>query len=190
MRNMESKNQLRKRVKQLRNEIPGMKRREYSRKIAFRLMGQPWYENADKILVYSAIQSEVDLSEFCLKAWKDGKQLYYPKVSGDRMEFFCIQNPEQLQRGSFGVMEPDVVHQTLQVYHSDGIRVPVLVPGVVFSRKGQRIGYGKGYYDRYLSGHPELYAIGICYEAQLSDEIEAEPQDVAMNKVITELKEY
>lgn len=190
MRNMESKVQLRKEIKKIRDCIPGEERKEYSRQIVQSILKQSWYENTDKILVYSAIQSEVDLSEFIVRAWESGKQLYFPKVFQDEMEFFCIRDIHQLRSGAFHVMEPDVEHQTLESYVSTEACVPVLVPGVVFSRKGERIGYGKGYYDRFLSRHHELMPIGICFERQLVNSIAVEDTDIIMQQIVTELSVY
>lgn len=187
---MESKARLRKQLKAVRNSLDPKERGRFSAQIAERLAEQAWYKTADAILVYSAIQSEADLKDFCLQARKDQKTLFFPKVFGENMDFFRIDERNQLCPGAFGVMEPDVDHFTLQPYRSDGGRVPVLVPGLVFSRKGERIGYGKGYYDRYVSGHPELLPVGVCFECQLISEIPTEPQDIVMRQIATELRLY
>ena len=110
---MESKAQLRKRIKGIRNSLTENERITYSRQISEQLLRQPWYESSEEILVYSAIQSEVDLSVFCKQAWLDGKMLYFPKVFGDHMVFFLVRDEQQLCSGAFGVMEPDVEHVSL-----------------------------------------------------------------------------
>ena len=188
-KNMESKPQLRKRIKDTRNALSETERTSYSAQICKRLVEQSWYVNAHTILVYSAIQSEVDLSLFCAQARKDGKILYFPKVFGEKMEFFRVDDATQLEKGAFSVMEPNTEAFALQRYQSD-IGAPVLVPGVAFSKRGERIGYGKGYYDRYILAHPELFPVGICFSCQLLDEIPAEPQDIAMHEIVTEKQTY
>ena len=186
---MESKAQLRKQIKAKRNAIDETERRIYSVQICNCLCKQPWYADSNTILVYSAIQSEVDLSLFSEQAKKDGKVLYFPKVFGEEMEFFRIDEAVQLQKGAFSVMEPNVDEFALQPYQSD-IGAPVLVPGVAFSKRGERIGYGKGYYDRYISAHPELFPVGICFSCQLLDRIPTEHQDIAMHQIVTEKQAY
>lgn len=187
---MESKVQLRKRMKAVRNALSETERNLYSMQISDRLCKQSWYAKADTILVYSAIQSEADLNLFCEKARMDGKRLYFPKVFGEKMDFFCVSDASQLTSGAFHVMEPDVDTYVLETFQSTQVQVPILVPGVAFSKRGERIGYGKGYYDRYIGAHPGLLPIGICFECQLLDELPAEPQDIAMCQIVTELNEY
>lgn len=186
---MESKVQLRKRIKEKRNALSETERTSYSAQICNRLREQSWYANAHTILVYSAIQSEADLSLFCAQARKDGKILYFPKVFGEEMEFFRVDDTAQLVAGTFSVMEPNIEEFALSSYPSDA-GAPVLVPGVAFSESGERIGYGKGYYDRYISAHPNLFLVGICFECQLLDMIPAEPQDIAMQQIVTEKQVY
>ena len=186
---MENKAQLRKQIKARRNALSETDRTSYSAQICNRLMEQSWYANAHTLLVYSAIQSEVDLSLFCAQAQRDGKVLYFPKVFGENMEFFRIDDATQLQKGAFSVMEPNVDEFALKPYQAD-IGAPVLVPGVAFSERGERIGYGKGYYDRYISAHPNLFPVGICFSCQLLDAIPVELQDITMCQIMTEEQAY
>ena len=88
------------------------------------------------------------------------------------------------------MMEADVEHVSLPLYLPSGNVVPMLVPGVAFSKKGDRIGYGKGYYDRYMVRHPEVNTVGICFTCQLLDDIPAESLDIAMHQIITEEQIY
>lgn len=106
------------------------------------------------------------------------------------MVFFLVRDEQQLCSGAFGVMEPDVEHVSLPLYLPSGNVVPMLVPGVAFSKKGDRIGYGKGYYDRYIVRHPEVNTVGICFTRQLLDDIPAESQDIAMHQIVTEEQIY
>lgn len=196
------KYRLRERMKRLRDELPEERRRAASDAIAERLFSSLWYDKAEEILVYSAIRSEVDLSAFCARARADGKRLFFPKVQGDTMDFFQVDSESQLCLGAFGVREPRTGgdEKECETAENCGERVyagriwngsysaniPILVPGVAFSRAGVRIGYGKGYYDRYLAAHEELFPVGICFEAQLVDVIPAEPCDRPMKLIITE----
>ena len=113
---MESKQELRKRIKEVRNNVPMGKRAGLNRRIAENLLRETWYPAVKHILVYSAIQSEADLTDFCEVAARDGKELYYPKVFGKEMEFFRIDDKEMLCPGAFSVMEPDITNYTLDKF--------------------------------------------------------------------------
>lgn len=210
MKNMagSEKHRLREEIKRLRDALPEDWRRMASLAIADRLVSSSWYAGAGNILVYSAIKSEVDLSPFCARARGDGKRLFFPKVQATDMEFFQVDSEGQLCRGVFGVLElrtsgeeclnPNCVDGKCagEIWDAAGSeetghgrKIPILVPGVAFSRAGARIGYGKGYYDRYLARHGELLPIGICFGAQLADFV-PEPCDRAMSWIVTERETF
>lgn len=185
MEKFTEKRQLRETLKRRRDALTPEERRRYSRKLCTFLWNQDWYKENEHILVYSAIRSEADVSDFCEKAWQDGKKLYFPKVQGETMEFYLTDSMNELVCGSFSVMEPLENEGRLWSYIGSD-RVPILVPGVGFSVKGQRIGYGKGYYDKYLAVHNHLVPIGICFETQLLPELPVDPLDYPMAQIVTE----
>lgn len=188
------KRRLRERMKRRRDGLSECERAACSGRISDILLSEDWYDKSWVILVYSAIRSEVDLSSFCERAWRDDKELYFPRVEQSSMEFYRVDSPAQLVRGSFSVMEPrlrlsgsEEPHTVSEANgpHAQEVRAyagpawsgmdkkaPVLVPGLAFSRDGGRLGYGGGYYDRYLAAHPHLMPIGVCYAAQLVGEVE------------------
>lgn len=208
------KNRLREQMKRRRDGIAEHERAACSRLIATLLLSEEWYAESTDILVYSAIRSEVDLSGFCEQAWRDGKALYFPRVELATMEFYRVDSPAQLVRGSFSVMEPRMKPPQAEEAAAEedclyaksawaGTKrsAPVLVPGVAFSRSGGRLGYGGGYYDRYLASHPQLMPIGVCFAAQLVGEAEKsvalplawegaaltmEAHDRRMDRIVTE----
>ena len=83
-------------------------------------------------------------------------------------------------------MEPDLENYDLKKYEDQPEPVHILVPGVAFSATSYRLGYGKGYYDRYLSMHPSLIPVGICYSEQRESEIPTDIHDIRMKKIITD----
>ena len=105
---MDQKQELRKRMKEKRDRISPQERRQKSAKICERLLSAPEYARFQKILVYAAIRSEVELQLFCDQALRDRKQIFFPKVCGKEMEFYRIENSGQLKKGMFSVPEPDV----------------------------------------------------------------------------------
>ncbi|MCM1282379.1 MAG: 5-formyltetrahydrofolate cyclo-ligase [Roseburia sp.] len=179
------KRRLREAVKARRDGLSGELRRKKSREIAECLLAQEWYGTADEILVYAAIRSEAELSAFFTQAYQDGKALYFPRVKGTQMEFYRVEAGEELEPGAFGVREPR--EQGMPWQDRAAETTPILVPGVAFSKMGERIGYGGGYYDKYLSIHRSLFPVGICFEMQISSRLPVEPLDVCMAELVTEL---
>lgn len=188
---METKKEIRKRLIEKRLTLTSEECKNASHNICIRLLEQNWYKDKQNICVYMAIKQEANLIEFIQQAWKDGKNIYAPRVDrletsanyDNTMDFYAIHNLSELEQGSFGVLEP------IQSAHKYIPKEPtiLLVPGVAFSKNGNRIGYGKGYYDRYLNVYKGmLHPIGIAYEMQLLEAFQAEEQDIPMTELITE----
>jgi 5-formyltetrahydrofolate cyclo-ligase len=186
---MENKENVRKRILFLRKQLSEEERAAKSSIICNKLLHAGWYAASPEILVYSAILKEVDLSAFIRNAWQDGKILYFPKVFGEKMEFFRADAMDELQKGSFGVLEPLDESRSYQATEHN----IVLVPGAAFSEQGARIGYGKGYYDRYFDRWKKenipYAAIGIAYDFQLIKEFKTDSNDIDMHWIITEMRE-
>jgi 5-formyltetrahydrofolate cyclo-ligase len=141
------------------------------------------FVNARVMALYAPIHNEVDTAEVFIEALAAIKTVLYPAVSGDGLRFRRVIAPEQLQKGTFGILEPDASCDAYDPCEADLI----VLPGVAFDTKGKRIGYGKGYYDKALhslEGRGKL--IGFCYDFQLVDDIAGEPHDVKMDLLITE----
>lgn len=133
------------------------------------------------IFGYYPLGSEVSLLP--LYEWLLTRQipLAFPRVSGNAMEFYRVVSMGDFEEGAFHVMEP-----LLHCQRAAWDRAYTLTPGSVFDRAGNRIGYGKGYYDRYFSAHPMLLRVGIAYERQIEEKIPAERMDVRMHTLVTE----
>lgn len=186
---MEQKQKLRKIYKQIRSNIPLQERRKKSETICEHLLNSPEYAAYQHILVYAAIQSEAELHKFCEQAWKDKKSLYFPRVQNKDMEFYQIREWGQLKEGSFHVPEPDIAEYDLTVF--DGkTSAWMLVPGVAFDAHGWRMGYGGGFYDRYLDRFLDLHRTGIAFGEQIAEQIPVEVFDHRMDDVITEQQWY
>jgi 5-formyltetrahydrofolate cyclo-ligase len=141
------------------------------------------YASADVIALYCAVRGEVPTDRVMAHAFASGKKVCFPAVEKEGLVFRQIQGHQDLIPGGFGIPEP----------HSGCIPVNpadidlFVVPGVGFDLAGQRIGYGRGYYDRALhrlesSGR----LIAFCFEFQLLDAIKADHHDVIMDRIITE----
>lgn len=149
-----------------------------------RLLNSPAYVAADCLALYSAVQNEVQTEEIARQAIADGKRLVYPRVVGSTLVFAAVAALTELQIGTFGVLEP---LRGIPVDHAD-IDL-LIVPGVAFDRRGHRLGYGKGFYDRALSACTgRSLAIGLAYDFQLVDELPTDAHDRVVNAVMTETK--
>ena len=155
-----------------------------SDKICENFLDSDIYKNCQNILAYSTIQNEVDLSQIINQALLDNKNLFLPRVEGDSMNFFRINNTDKLQIGSYNILEP----QNGTVYQ-DSTNSIMLVPGIAFSTQGARIGFGKGFYDKYLSQHNSIFKIGIAYDWQITKSWVTNEFDINMNMIITEKRE-
>lgn len=146
-------------------------------------LAMPEYLNAGSVALYLPINNEVSTAKVVTHALLTGKALFLPAVEGDAMDFRRINGLDDLVVGRFGIMQPGC---GCNVANPKDIEM-IVVPGVGFDLSGQRIGYGKGYYDRALhqsEGSGRLTA--FCYEFQLVDLLEGEKHDVVMDRIITE----
>lgn len=175
---MSEKQQLRQQVKQLKQTISSEQRVALSQNICSAIEKLPGFETVLRILLYHALPDEVDTG-LMLSRWSKKKQLYLPIVNGDNL-IVSPYDPRFLKQGAFGIWEPGNTRET-----DPGSIDWIIVPGVAFDKKLNRLGRGKGYYDKLLA-QSSATKIGICYELQLFDEIPAEPHDIKMDFIITE----
>jgi len=133
------------------------------------------------ILIYIAKEDEVNLNEAVLSFIRQGRRVAVPRVYGKELKFHRILSLDDLEDGVFGLKEPK---KDLPVLKPDGDLV--FMPGMAYGKKGERLGYGAGYYDRYLSGYPGNILTGIGYDFQTEREFEASMNDIPVSQVITE----
>ncbi len=148
------------------------------------ILSLPEFKRAQCIALYSSINHEVDTSKLLSAAIAAGKRVLYPVVCGREMILRQVDDPEQLQRGFLGILEPCGAGEDYPADKPDLI----VIPGVVFDPTGHRIGYGKGYYDRFLQ-HPGSRAVlvGLCHDFQLIDgKLPADRHDIRMDLIVTE----
>jgi len=133
---------------------------------------------AQTVLLYHSLPDEVNTHDF-IRKWGQVKTLLLPVVVGDNLELKVYSPSQELHPGAFGISEPDGI--TFTDYASIGF---VAVPGMAFDKAGNRLGRGKGYYDRLLPNLPNAYKAGICYPYQLVEEVPTEATDIKMDGVI------
>lgn len=130
-------------------------------------------------MLYHSLKDEVDTHEF-IRKWSRKKRILLPVVVGDDLELRIYTGPEDMTIGAYGIEEP--IGELFTDYAAIDF---IAVPGVAFDRSGNRLGRGKGYYDRLLPRIPSAYKAGICFPFQLVEEVPAEAFDIRMDKVIT-----
>lgn len=133
---------------------------------------------ADKILMYHSLPDELSTLEFIDK-WHTRKRFFLPRVHGVNLEVLPYDR-SRLEYGAFHIEEP----QGDDIEPIENIEL-IVVPGVAYDRNGNRVGRGKGYYDRLLA-NSRATKVGVGYDFQLVDEIDAEPHDVTVDIVITQ----
>ena len=137
------------------------------------------YRKSKTIYGYLPFNQEVDLTILLQQALSDGKQIALPKCRGKHMDFILISDLTRIQRSSFGSPEP--VDDVPLAADETAL---VIVPGLVFDRKGYRIGYGGGYYDRFLSREPNHPTVSLCYDFQIVDRLHPDPHDIPVDIVL------
>ena len=137
------------------------------------------YINSQNIACYFPIGSEVDTHDIMLSILKQSKNLLLPKVVNDNLEFYIVPTLEKLEKGSFEIMEPKDSCKKAEKVDC------VLIPTIAVSKSGIRLGYGRGYYDRFLSSINTV-KISLTYSKQIVKSIPSDSHDIKMNWVITE----
>lgn len=176
----EAKKRIRQQIAQCKREFPLAWRICASEIVQSRLEALPVFIQARSILLYHALNDEVQTMSL-LQRWHDKKKLYLPVVEGDHLQVRRYE-PSLMVNGSYGIREPEGMNLTeLSVIDL------VIVPGVAFDLSGNRLGRGKGYYDRLL---PQLNVpkIGIAFSWQLIERLPIEPFDHPLDGVITNEK--
>lgn len=174
------KNEIRRQFKDARDRMSSRQAAALSEVICGHIISSPAFVRAERVFAYCPLGNEVDVRGVVREAWRRGKRVAFPKVFGNEMSFFEAGDFRKLHPGAFGVMEPE---ETRLADWETGL---MLVPGVAFDRRGNRMGFGKGYYDRYLAKHPGCICLGIAYELQVADRIPTEETDMPLQGLVTE----
>lgn len=188
---METKISIRNQILSLRNALPINECEEKSNIITQNVLSLLSVQKAEYVLCYASYKSEVQTDILIKELLKEGKKVYLPRVCGEKMDFYRIRSLIDLIEGYKGIPEPEAActeRFTRTMWEKDKARVVMLLPGVAFSESGARIGYGKGYYDRYLSHIPCMERISLCYELQMVEAIPADTYDIPMTIIVTEEK--
>lgn len=141
------------------------------------------FKKADTLLLYYPIKKEISPLSLIDFAQKCGKQIAFPvcNTQSGTLTFYTVNGTDELSPSSFGISEP-IASENKAIITSNTL---CIVPGILFSREGHRLGYGKGFYDKFLKNFGGI-SVGFSYKELLCDKIPSENTDVPLNIIITE----
>ena len=172
------KSELRKQVLKEMKALPREQKQFIDQALTERLLHHPFYQEAKVIASYLSFPHEFQTQELIEQALKDGKKVLIPKTYPKGRMDFVVYDPQQLVKTSFGLLEPQ---GNLEVVDASQIDL-IHVPGLAFTTEGYRIGYGGGYYDRYLEHFPG-HTLSTIYPCQIQDFI-PENHDIPVQEVL------
>ncbi len=193
---MISKEKVRRRALETRDALAEEWRFETSQIIVEKLLASEWYRQSEILLSYCSIRSEVYTRELNERILADGKQLFLPRTDAKEktMCFYKVEDLKKLKKGNFGVPEPrgsEAVEQVMESGSYSKEKILMVMPGVSFDEKGHRLGYGGGFYDRYLQHYGTmLTSVMIAFAEQETWIIPAEPCDVKPEHRITQKTKF
>lgn len=182
VKNMEkTKKHIRQEVFKRRRDAEKQQIVEHSHQITERVVLLSQFQKADWIYLYVDCKNEVMTQELFELSIKMGKHVAVPRVEGKEMCFYEIHSYEELEAGYFGILEP-----ITSCEKADGYQGLMIMPGVAFDSKKHRVGYGGGFYDRYLAKYSQLYKVAIAFDFQIFQDVPMEETDILPDVIITE----
>ncbi len=169
---------LREKYINIRKNINKENRKKSDRNIFEKVINLKEYKESNLILIYVSLKNEVDTLNIINYSLNMNKKVAVPKCEGDNIVFYEIKSLKDLEEGSFGILEPKTNKPVTDYNNSICI-----IPGVAFDKYNNRIGYGKGFYDRFLENY-KGGKIGLTYKECICDKIDNDINDIKMDKVI------
>lgn len=170
-------------------EIPAAEFLLEGKQAAARLAASALWKNYKRVLIYLSMPDEIDTAPLLEIAFREGKEVYSPKVESDTgMRFFRVSAGESSWvTGSFGIREP--AGREEDAFNPEAGAALVISPGLAFDRKGNRMGRGKGYYDRFyeklFAASPDSAVCAMCMACEIVDEVPTEQFDRRVNALCT-----
>ncbi len=171
------KSYIRRNIRVIKKTLSEVEKRDAAKQVFSKLETIDEFISSQNILIYHSLPDELPTIEF-IKKWYKRKNIFLPRVNGENLEILAFD--DNLLTGAFNIKEP-VGDNIIDINTIDLI----IVPAIAFDRKGNRIGRGKGYYDRLLKSAKGIMKIVIGYDFQLIDDIESESHDIPVDVIIT-----
>ena len=173
------KTSLRKQIREKKRAMTPEQIETASQKLCELFLRSELYRRAKTIYGYLPYNQEVRTVPMLEQALADGKRVAVPKVYGDEMKFICLTDLNQVETGYAGIPEPVADGPV-----ADDPTALVLMPGLAFDREGHRIGYGGGFYDKFLASEPTHPTLALCYEFQMVQQLPVEEFDIPVDVVL------
>ena len=173
------KTELRRNIRARKRAMTEAEIEERSAKLAQLFFASDAYKNAKTIYGYLPYNQEVRTVPMLARALKDGKKVAVPKVYGEEMKFLYLDDLTAVAKGYAGIPEPIADGPVAQ----DETAL-VLMPGLAFDPQGHRIGYGGGFYDKFLAAEPNHPTLALCYEFQMLPQLDVEAHDIPVDTVL------
>lgn len=170
---------LREKYLKIRKNINELDRERYNNSIFTKIVNLEEYKQSKLLLVYVSLKDEVDTFKLIEHSLEIGKRVAVPKCINNDIEFFYIESLNELEKGKFNILEPKANKKVKDFDNS-----VCIIPGVTFDKEMSRIGYGKGFYDRFLKNYCGI-KIGLAYRECICEKIDNEINDVKIDKIIT-----
>lgn len=195
------KKALRREALQIRNSLSTEEQQTASRKITDLFLQMDAYAECKNLLLYASYGSEVDTYDILEQALLDEKQVFFPKVVGEDLIFYQVKSRKDLKPGYRGIPEPvgktdkksygSAINRIPTIWNLNDAKTTLLIyPGVAFDKAHNRLGYGKGFYDRFTSWCKEKGQIpenlALAYTCQIFPEIPSGEQDEKPDRILTE----
>ena len=173
------KKELRKKIRERKRAMTAGEIESRSEKLGELFVRSEAYRSARSIYGYLPYNQEVRTVPMLQQALRDGKRVAVPKCYGDEMRFIWMEDLSAVEKGYAGIPEP-VADGPI----ADDKTALVLMPGLAFDQEGHRIGYGGGFYDRFLAAEPEHPTLALCYEFQMLPHLDTEEFDIPVDTVL------
>ena len=174
-----NKKELRQTIRERKRAMTPEEIESRSRKLGQLFLESDAYRDAKTIYGYLPYNQEVRTVPMLEQALADGKRVAVPKCYGDEMKFIYLEDLTQVEKGYAGIPEPIADGPV-----GDDPTALVLMPGMAFDPQGHRIGYGGGFYDKFLASEPGHPTLALCYEFQMLDHLETEEFDIPVDLVL------
>lgn len=175
-----NKSELRRLIRDQKRAMTPQQIQQASRQLGEKFTACPQYREAKTIYGYMPYNQEVRTVPMLEQAMRDGKQVAVPKVYGDTMRFILVTDLTQMEKSSYGIPEPIADGPVAK-----DPQALVLMPGLAFTARGDRMGYGGGYYDKFLAAEPDHPTVALCYDFQLVQSLPTEEYDIPVDLVLT-----
>ncbi|MBO5837394.1 MAG: 5-formyltetrahydrofolate cyclo-ligase [Oscillospiraceae bacterium] len=172
------KKELRRKIREMKRAMTAAQIEIASKKLGQMFLTSAQYQKAKTLYGYLPYNQEVRTEPILEQALQDGKRIAVPKIFGDEMRFIYLDDLSQVEVGYCGIPEP--VNDGPE---ADDETALVLMPGIAFDKEGHRIGYGGGFYDKFLAKEPDHPTVALCYDFQMVEFLETEEFDIPVDQV-------